>query len=45
MTLAWAVLTCPCGDGEVGCNEECDDGNSTGGDGCDDTCRLEPGGQ
>jgi cysteine-rich repeat protein len=34
-----------CGDGVVqpGCNEECDDGNPTSGDGCSATCQAEPG--
>ena len=31
-----------CGDGARDANEECDDGNNTGGDGCSATCRLEP---
>ena len=32
-----------CGDGtaDTGCNEQCDDGNTTSGDGCSATCRLE----
>jgi hypothetical protein len=30
-----------CGDGTVGRSEECDDGNTTGGDGCSATCELE----
>jgi uncharacterized repeat protein (TIGR01451 family) len=33
-----------CGDGvlQLGCGEECDDGNTTSGDGCSSTCTLEP---
>ena len=31
----------PCGDGVLGSGEECDDGNSLSGDGCDSTCVLE----
>ncbi len=31
-----------CGDGEVEGSEECDDGNTTGGDGCSATCAIEP---
>jgi cysteine-rich repeat protein len=31
-----------CGDGRVGGSEQCDDGNTTDGDGCDATCHLEP---
>jgi len=30
-----------CGDGVVGANEECDDGNRRNGDGCDDRCLIE----
>lgn len=30
-----------CGDGHVAGNEECDDGNSTSGDGCSSVCRYE----
>ncbi|MFH2007871.1 MAG: DUF4215 domain-containing protein [bacterium] len=30
-----------CGDGNVDPDEECDDGNLTGGDGCSGTCHLE----
>ncbi|HEX4336054.1 MAG TPA: DUF4215 domain-containing protein [Polyangiaceae bacterium] len=32
-----------CGDSMLGKKEECDDGNATSGDGCDDSCKLEPG--
>jgi cysteine-rich repeat protein len=31
-----------CGDGAVSGNEECDDGNTGAGDGCDDLCQREP---
>jgi len=31
-----------CGDGIVGFGEQCDDGNTISGDGCDATCVLEP---
>lgn len=31
-----------CGDGAVQAPEQCDDGNSTGGDGCDARCLIEP---
>jgi cysteine-rich repeat protein len=31
-----------CGDGFVGREEACDDGNRVSGDGCDDSCRIEP---
>lgn len=33
----------PCGDGEVAGSEECDDANSSSGDGCSATCREESG--
>src|SRR5689334_17598961 len=32
-----------CGDNVVAINEECDDGNTTAGDGCDATCHTEIG--
>jgi cysteine-rich repeat protein len=32
-----------CGDGVVGTNEECDDGDHGVGDGCNTNCRIEPG--
>jgi cysteine-rich repeat protein len=32
-----------CGDGVVSGNEECDDGNTTSGDGCSATCTVEAG--
>ncbi len=35
------VHVCRCGDGLVGCNEECDDGNRSDGDGCSSSCRSE----
>jgi len=31
-----------CGDGSVDITEACDDGNTTGGDGCSATCQAEP---
>jgi cysteine-rich repeat protein len=31
-----------CGDGAVQTGEQCDDGNTTAGDGCSDTCQAEP---
>ncbi len=36
-----AIITCRCGDGVVGCDEACDDGNNTSDDGCDQACRIE----
>jgi cysteine-rich repeat protein len=33
-----------CGDGTADDDEECDDGNTASGDGCDAGCQLEPGG-
>jgi cysteine-rich repeat protein len=32
----------PCGDGFVAADEQCDDGNSAGGDGCSAGCAVEP---
>jgi cysteine-rich repeat protein len=41
--LSWADLQRgACGDGFVGREESCDDGNRTSGDGCSDDCRIEP---
>ena len=39
------VARCKCGDGrkDAFCNEECDDGNSAGSDGCSSTCSVEAG--
>lgn len=34
--------TVVCGDGVVGFGEQCDDGNPDAGDGCSDTCTIEP---
>jgi len=39
--LARGVIPDRCGDGELGPAEECDDGNNTDGDGCDEACNLE----
>ncbi len=35
-----AIVPC-CGDGQVNAPEECDDGNSSNGDGCDENCEEE----
>jgi cysteine-rich repeat protein len=32
-----------CGDGKLDLDEECDDGNPVGGDGCSPTCKIESG--
>ena len=42
---ACAGTSVSCGDGteQPACGEDCDDGNTTGGDGCSATCREEPG--
>lgn len=41
--LDWESLYGPrCGDRHVDPDEECDDGNTADGDGCDTHCRLEP---
>ena len=37
------AATTVCGDGVVGTGEQCDDGNSTPGDGCSGVCQIEPG--
>jgi cysteine-rich repeat protein len=34
--------TALCGDGEIDAEEECDDGDDIGGDGCSAECRVEP---
>jgi cysteine-rich repeat protein/YVTN family beta-propeller protein len=39
--LALTQCTAVCGNNEVGDSEECDDGNTTGGDGCSSTCTVE----
>jgi cysteine-rich repeat protein len=41
--LDWSKLeNGRCGDGFVGLEEACDDGNRISGDGCSDACRVEP---
>ena len=37
-----ALGTPECGDGVIDPDEECDDGNDSGGDGCSTACRVEP---
>lgn len=39
--LNWSPPS-PCGNGTVDTGEECDDGNTTNGDGCDALCQFEP---
>ncbi|WP_437955486.1 DUF4215 domain-containing protein [Sorangium sp. So ce119] len=41
-TLNVSFTPIVCGDGSVGSIEECDDGNTTSGDGCSATCAYEP---
>jgi cysteine-rich repeat protein len=42
--INWYENTTPaCGNGLVEGTEQCDDGNTNGGDGCDSTCQIEPG--
>lgn len=36
----WVYYHKGCGDGERDLNEECDDGNRNGGDGCSSNCTL-----
>lgn len=50
MLLVWALHGCGsegvspiCGDGRLDPGEECDDGNTLSGDGCDASCRMELG--
>jgi len=42
LTTALIVTHISCGDGLVNPGEQCDDGNTTNGDGCDATCQIEP---
>ncbi|MBI5503725.1 MAG: hypothetical protein HY899_02915 [Deltaproteobacteria bacterium] len=35
------IRVCRCGDGAIGCDEQCDDANTVNGDGCDDYCQDE----
>ncbi len=41
--FATVLLVCRCGDGDIGCDEGCDDSNTTNGDGCDENCDVESG--
>ncbi len=41
-TMDVALKDASCGDGLVSGTEQCDDGNTTAGDGCSATCTLEP---
>jgi cysteine-rich repeat protein len=41
-TLDLTVVPAACGNGLLETGEECDDGNSAGGDGCTAECKLEP---
>jgi len=40
-TPTFTVTPGVCGDGLVGGREQCDDGNTVGGDGCSSTCQIE----
>jgi cysteine-rich repeat protein len=42
-TPSGVVAFAACGDGDPSLSEECDDGNTVNGDGCSDTCKVEPG--
>jgi fibro-slime domain-containing protein len=42
-TCAGGTCTAVCGDGLKFPSEQCDDGNTKNGDGCDSTCHIEPG--
>ena len=35
------IRLCRCGDNDVGCDEQCDDGNRISGDDCDEHCQIE----
>jgi cysteine-rich repeat protein len=39
--LQIALIPVVCGDGMTGVGEQCDDGNTTNGDGCSSTCQIE----
>src|SRR5262249_46494765 len=41
--VTFSVAAPPCGDGIIGSGEQCDDANTTSGDGCSATCTTEPG--
>jgi cysteine-rich repeat protein len=41
ISLKSLLEVCRCGDGKVGCDEQCDDSNTVDGDGCDDFCQQE----
>ena len=41
VTFRSFIKVCRCGDGDVGCDEQCDDGDLDSGDGCDSECELE----
>jgi cysteine-rich repeat protein len=41
ITFKGVIFACRCGDGTKGCDEECDDGNLTNGDGCSQACQTE----
>jgi len=41
ITFKNVIFACRCGDGNVGCSEQCDDANNVNGDGCDQACRTE----
>jgi sulfatase modifying factor 1 len=41
-TVGGAPATPRCGDNQLTAAESCDDGNTTSGDGCDATCKVEP---
>jgi hypothetical protein len=41
ISLKSFIQVCRCGDGEIGCDETCDDSNFVGDDGCDENCQTE----
>ena len=41
VSLKSLLEVCRCGDSKIGCDEQCDDGDTMNGDGCDDFCQTE----
>ena len=41
VSLNSLLEVCRCGDSTIGCDEQCDDGDTTNGDGCDDFCQCD----
>jgi hypothetical protein len=41
ISLRSLIEVCRCGDGKIGCDEQCDDGDLANGDGCNESCQEE----